>query len=414
MDLLNQLREQRAARYAELEALGADTENRAIDLSAVETISADIETLDARIAGLETITARSAAAATAATGLGLVVTEGDENRTYRKGGDHSFFSDLVNRGTDMEAAGRIQRHLVESRAGLDGTAGHGAELMVPSFITDAIIEPQFAGVFLNLLTQDDLPEGVSSVLETKLGFGENADDEGKVKAAGTPTEMDVNTDVVEAKVYDKSVQATLPFFLLQRSAIKFDEAVATEIDRQLAVKHNRKAIAETLAAGYEKVTVAASENGMTFAQFSTLLNQAEKKVLKGRKDRTEAIVMTADLWAWALDQNDATGRPLVHASAAPAVAAAVGTGLGVGLVGTTRTGTPIFVEPYLDSDAKQRIVVGRFSDIIARRSATYSRVVEGVSLAKVVQGYDYGSVATKRHTGSLVVIEGAGLNALAV
>lgn len=412
------MRALRAAKVTELEAVGVDAVSEARDLNDEEgsrfaALTAEIRTIDERIDALEAIEARTAAHAAKVVELGhqtpAVVTS--EARTYGKGSRNSFFNDLHNArlNGDMDAAQRLHRHMAEERALVaDGTPGNGAELLVPTYLTDPIVPNRFTSVLRGLATQDDLPAGVSQVIEPKITI---ADVAGDVAIGGTPAETDLGTLTVPSTVHTDAAGVTLPISLLQLSPIKFDEAIMRDLNLQLGLRLARRAIADVLGAGFETVSVSAT----TFSAVSSAMTAAELKVYKGRKQRANAVVVSADVWGWLLDQSDTTGRPLVSAVPGDWAQGLVANGNGVesGLVGRTRTGLPIYLEPLLDeADGKQRIVVGKFDDAIARQGDIFSRVVPLVNMAQTLQGYTYSSFISKRQDSSFVVIEGAGLDAI--
>lgn len=160
MDLLGKMRESRAAKKAELDAILAKETPEDGDAARADGLIAEIREADERIAAYQEMTEREAKAIEnkVETGAEEPVVRGSavvtrEERMYdvenQKRGV-SFVADVVNaqlRG-DLDAAQRLQRHMAEERAeGVElRDVGTGAftGLTVPQYPTDLVAPPKRA------------------------------------------------------------------------------------------------------------------------------------------------------------------------------------------------------------------------------------------------------------------------------
>ena len=160
MDLLGKMRESRAAKKADLDAILAKETPEDGDAARADALITEIREADERIANYAEIAEREAKAieAKVETGAEAPVVRGSavvtrEERMYdvenQKRGV-SFIADVVNaqlRG-DLDAAQRLQRHMAEERAeGVEvRDVGTGAftGLTVPQYLTDLVAPPKRA------------------------------------------------------------------------------------------------------------------------------------------------------------------------------------------------------------------------------------------------------------------------------
>lgn len=160
MDLLGKMRESRAAKKAELDAILAKETPEDGDAARADGLITEIREADERIAAYQEMTEREAKAIEnkVETGAEEPVVRGSavvtrEERMYdvenQKRGV-SFVADVVNaqlRG-DLDAAQRLQRHMAEERAeGVElRDVGTGAftGLTVPQYLTDLVAPPKRA------------------------------------------------------------------------------------------------------------------------------------------------------------------------------------------------------------------------------------------------------------------------------
>lgn len=161
MDLLGKMRESRAAKKAELDAILAKETPEDGDAARADGLIAEIREADERIAAYQEMTEREAKAIEnkVETGAEEPVVRGSavvtrEERMYdvenQKRGV-SFVADVVNaqlRG-DLDAAQRLQRHMAEERAEgnvelRDVGTGAFTGLTVPQYLTDLVAPPKRA------------------------------------------------------------------------------------------------------------------------------------------------------------------------------------------------------------------------------------------------------------------------------
>jgi len=158
--------------------------------------------LDERVSQLERQEKQEAAAANVRKTVGGFTAE-SRGGTYHPQGEHSFFRDLVTaRSGDYEAINRLHTNNAEQRtsAGLGSyTSGHGADFAPPGYLN--VVEQARAGaVFANLVHQEVLPSGVSTVnLPRVLGTGGTTAAVQATQLSGV-SNVDVATDLLTASV----------------------------------------------------------------------------------------------------------------------------------------------------------------------------------------------------------------------
>jgi hypothetical protein len=214
MNLLDQIRDnirkaldERAAKQAEIDGILAavETEGRS-DLTADETTKFTeartvIQSIDERVGAMrvrETELVEMGEARAAAQRIGddlparqdlpaaapvrtSEVRVGQEELTYRRGGENSYFRDLVRAyepggNRDYRAGERIQRHAkemeVELRANMSRTDGTGGEFVPPLWLMNQYIPLARAGrVTADLCRMLPLPTGTDSINLPKVSTG---------------------------------------------------------------------------------------------------------------------------------------------------------------------------------------------------------------------------------------------------
>jgi hypothetical protein len=210
MSIFEQAKERRNLKHAEigqiLETATARGEGGllASENRTITKLTADRAALDERIAQLETEAKREAAAAEVRrTVMGGSTNDGLRGGTYHPQGEHSFFGDLVNaRSGDYEAINRLHTNNAEQRtsAGLGSyTSSHGADFSPPGYLN--VVEQARAGaVFANLVHQESLPAGVSTVnLPRVLSTGGTTAAVQATQNSGV-SNVDAATDLLTASV----------------------------------------------------------------------------------------------------------------------------------------------------------------------------------------------------------------------
>jgi hypothetical protein len=219
--ILEQAKELRALKHAELGRILDDTagEKRGIlagEQRKITRLESERAALDERIAQLSDDERSYAAGAEARkinasignpNGVGGFTTS-SRGGTYFPGRESpSFVGDLISsRNGDFEAIQRIHTHQQETRtsAGLGSfTTGHGAEVAPPGYLN--VVEQARAGAtFANLLHQEELPSGVSSVnLPRVLSTGGTTAAPQATQLSGVSL-VDANTDLLTAQPWRAS------------------------------------------------------------------------------------------------------------------------------------------------------------------------------------------------------------------
>lgn len=410
MRLLDTLREQRAAKLAELEALGAEARDLTDSESATfASLTEGIRSIDARIDELEAIESRSAKQAAAVAELGkiapAIVTS--EARTYSKESGHSFFADLAASKHDSEARARIERHGNEART-IDGT--NGAEgLLIPRYIQEEMKVLRAPSAYINGVSHQPLPQGVSSfklpmIDQTKTQPGDSVADRA---LGGTPAQGDLHTRNVDISVYTVAGSAAIDLATIQQSAYPVEAIVTKDLAVSVTLDHNRKAITALLAAGHPTVAVA----DQSVQSLLDAVAIAEADVATTLFAQPSRLVMTPKRWAWLKTRRDNAGRPLVE------VYAGIDTGIlgqangaSLGVVGSF-AGYPVVVDANLPANLgtnhdEDVVVVEKADEQLAFDGDLYTRVIPLANMSNLYQVFGFGAFTSDRYPTSVQVITG--------
>jgi len=324
MDLLGKMRESRAAKKAELDAILAKETPEDGDAARADGLIAEIREADERIAAYQEMTEREAKAIEnkVETGAEEPVVRGSavvtrEERMYdvenQKRGV-SFVADVVNaqlRG-DLDAAQRLQRHMAEERAeGVElRDVGTGAftGLTVPQYLTDLVAPPKRAmRPMADLARKLALPADGMTVNISRITTGTATAVQATENAGVQETDADDTLLTVDVRTIagqqDISVQA------LQRSVgadaviiADLQNAYHTALDSQIinndGTSGTHKGIRSTsgiVSVTYTDGTPTAAE---AYPKLFDLISQIQSGVFGGATH----LVMAPRRWNWFASQ----------------------------------------------------------------------------------------------------------------
>lgn len=285
----------------------------------------------------------------------------ESNPVYRKG-DHStsFFRDLFLAGSSdpeaPEARTRIQRSQ-ETRA-LSTVATAGGTLAPPLWITDEYVKlARAARVTADLMTHQDLPQGISSVNLPKISTGTTV---AVVQTQNTAiSQTDIATTSLSSSITTISGGQTVSIQLIRQGGTPIDDVVLSDLALAYASQLDVQVLTGTGANGQLKglvssgtvvtftTTTPAFVSSTAAASFYNKLMSGISAVNTTRYLPADTIIMHPARWAWILEALDTQNRlqvspssPFFNAAGAQDEAIAQGA---VGALG----GLPVYIDPNI-------------------------------------------------------------------
>jgi HK97 family phage major capsid protein len=347
----------------------------------------------------------------------------EEARTYRpadKGGQFSFFADLVNRNRDELAEERMRRHQretnVEQRAMT--AAGGGIGLVPPLYLQDALAEYARAGrTVADLMSPNPLPTSGMSFNIPRVTTGTTV----AVQSAEAAAVQDNSpvTDDITLTVNTLAGKVDVSRQLFDRSSPNADLILASDLAADYAKQLDSQLLNQATngvlnLTGTNSSTVATATVTAVWPKFA----DAMQLIATNRFAAAQAIVMHPRRWSWFTAALDTTNRPLVEPSAQGLNSIAVfSSPAASGQVGVIQ-GLPVFTDANipinLGAGTNQDVMlVARFSDHLLFEAGTPTiAVYEGVLSANLqvrILAYGYFAFTFARYPKSSSIISGAGL-----
>ncbi|YCK35167.1 phage major capsid protein [Actinomadura sp. ATCC 39365] len=447
---LAKLLEERAALKADLDGVLTAPRAEQRDLNDEETASFaekrdlvkakddEIEQMRGRITEAEEAERRDAKHAELAARYGQAgeqrerptVTVISEPETYRKGGQNSYFRDLVRAQLlgSRDATERLVRNSREVSAELEKRAlsttdGAGGEFVPPLWMLNEYIGLARASrVIANRVRQMALPTGTDSINLPRLATGTAVAEQATQNTAVQNT--DATTNSVTAAVATIAGQQVVSLQLIEQSPINMDDVLLADLAADYAVKldtfvisnnaANKRGLLNVSGANAVTYTDASPTAGELYAKIADAIQQIHTQ----RFMPPDVIFMHPRRWAWLLSALDTAGRPLVTpvAGAPQNVLAAVGDVNSEGFVGSMQ-GLPVFVDPNIPVNLgagtnEDRIVIARSSDVIlfegTPRSETFREPL-AAQLSVLLRFYNYAALHSERYPKAISVISGTGM-----
>jgi HK97 family phage major capsid protein len=443
---LRRQRDEMRARLTELRGI-SDRDLTTDELTEVDTLLRELPTLDERVSALEDTERREDAlaaerAATVAAGDSRTERAGDtpaarvtsEPETYRRGGQSSYFRDLVavslQRPGAREAGERLERNAREvssqmQERALSTTDGAGGDFVPPLWMVNDYVElARTARPTADRVRNQPLPTGTDSVNVPKLSTGTAVAEQATQNTAVQNT--DATTASVTANVSTLAGQQVIPVQLIEQSPLNMDDILLADLAADYAAKVDLFVLNNN-ATGKKGLLQEAGTNAVTYtsgtptvAAFYSQLANAIQQVTTGRFMPPDTIVMHPRRWAWLLASVDASNRPLILPAANGGSLNAMGAMSGVaganGVVGNL-AGLDVIVDPQVPTNLgagtnQDPVIVFRASDSILWEGAPHAeafRETKADQLSVLLRFYRYAAFTTARYAKSVSVINGTGL-----
>lgn len=407
------LAELRAAK-ANIDRQAAETEQR---IGEVEASIAARQAADAAIISLRSTPAPGGAA--------RVISE---PATYRPGGDHQFFRDMLHRSIDPSAAeriGRNQRQMeMEARTGITANL---AGLLPPQYLIDMFAPVVRSGrIVANLVTNLPLPPTGTSF---NLGRGTTGTLVGvQASENATLSNADYDDTLLTFSMTTLGGYTEMSRQEIERS-VNGDQIVIADLASIYANVLNSQCISGSGSSGqFKGILNATGIQAVTYTDASPTVPEAFPKIADAiqqinanRQLPAEAIVMHPRRWGWFTAALDSQNRPLVsvNGQAFNPVGTDATAAAGVGGPVGTLMGLPVFTDPGVPTNLggstnEDRIIVGRFSDALLYEDegVVPFRVYEepgsaALTVRIVVAGF--GAFTAERYATAFSVISGTGL-----
>lgn len=345
--------------------------------------------------------------------------------TYQRGGEHSFFNDVLRaRHGDGEAQERLRRNNLEGeeRERRDGTTGATS---MGSFIPPVWLVNELAGrarvgrVLAPFLRDGGFPV-TNSITIPRITTGSSVAGQAGDNAAVS------ETDIVTAQLARPTVtiagQQDISQQSLDLSPFPVDQIVfgdlrgayEAELDRQiLRGSGTNELLGINAVAGINAVTY--TDATPTVAELYPKFADAIQQIHTLRFAAAELISMHPRRWAWLMASVDLQNRPLVVPSAGQNAIARFGAELAQGIVGEIQ-GVPVVITgshaTNLGGGTEDQIVVFRPTDCILMESPLRTRIHEQTlngNLTVRLQLFAYANMFAGRFPAATSTIGGTGL-----
>lgn len=355
-----------------------------------------------------------------------------EPLTYRRGGEHSFFTDLARRDIhhDMAAAERLARHMKEvqveraAKFDLNSTDGSGGYLVAPIYLQDEFADMARAGrVTANVIGSRPLPPKTDSITIPKLTSGVTT---AAQTDGGAVSETDLVDTTTSAAVLTVAGMQDVSQQVVDRSVPGIDDIVFGDLVKHYNLTLDTAVLNSTTtnskgllqATGTNSVTWTTSTPTLPglYPKIADAINQVHTGVFMS----PDAIIMHPRRWAFCLASLDSSNRPLiVPAANNPQNAAGTfGGDAAEGFVGTMQG-----INVYVDANIPATTGAGTNQDsvIVLRRSESYLwedptgphldtfRDVGSGTLTVRYRLFNYYAQAHERRPASISKVTGTGL-----
>lgn len=358
-----------------------------------------------------------------------------EQRTYRAGGQHSFFADAFNAsngGFASDARERINRHITEARATGEmteraQTTGGANGLVIPQYLIDQYALVARSGrPTANVVTRMELPaEGMSLVIPRGTTGA-------AVASQATENSGAQSTDEVWATLTVPVVtiagQQDVSRQLLERGGAQIDQIVfadlaaayAVELDRQVLVgsgsSNQMLGILSTSGINQATAFTAAATTSTFYTKIAGQINAVETT----RYMAPNVIIMHPRRWNWLMSQLDSSGRPLVVPNAQGPFNALGATDGPVDAGSTRMAGwiqgidviTDASVPTSVGTGPEDQVIVARTADLLlweenagAPSQIRFDQTLGGNLTTKLV-AYGYAAFTAGRYPTAVGVVGG--------
>jgi HK97 family phage major capsid protein len=446
MSLEDQMREKRAARKAELDALLSGAESRSdSNLTEDENLKfdalvAEIRKDDERIVELAELAKREAAADETRRMVGGAIAPATvtDPPVYVSNGRNgqSYFRDLGQlklRG-DADAQDRLiraSRQAADEQRALGNTnaaGGSGGEFAPPAWLINEWVNIIRLGrVTPDLFRKMDIPDGISSINIPKITGGTTVALQTSQNSALSQTDM--TTSYVQTGWATVGGKQVISQQLLDQAAVNFDQLILND----LAADYARQVGALTFSGTGTGTGTNAVVNGLTLATYGSTTTwtqasptaplfyaQAAKTIaafIAARQTAPTCWVMHPRRWFWLVSSLDSQNRPLVvpNGPAMNQIAEHGGVVMANGLVGTMH-GLPVYIDPAVPitsgAGTEDWVYLLKQDDLILLEGTPKTeafRETYADSVGVLFRLYNYVGTILNRHSESLGLLKGTGM-----
>ncbi|MEI5036043.1 phage major capsid protein [Streptomyces sp. S1A(2023)] len=348
-------------------------------------------------------------------------------RTYRKGGQQSYFRDLYRAQTNgnrdsIERLARNDREVMEKRA-LTTTDGAGGEFVPPLWMINDYIALARAGrVVADQIRPQALPPGTDSISLPRVTSGTAVAEQATQNT--TVQDTDATTGSVTANVATIAGKQVVSQQLLDQSPINMDDILLADLAADYAVKLDAFVINNN-AAGKRGLLNVSGLTAVTYTDATPTTAElypkgadAIQQIHTARFMPPDKIFMHPRRWAWFTAAVDTAGRPLVTpiANMPQNLLATMEGVVSEGFVGQFQ-GLPVFIDPNIPTNLgagtdEDRIIILRSDDVIlfeGTPQAEAFRETKAEQLSVLLRFYNYAALHSERYPKSIAVISGTGL-----
>ena len=382
--LLDQARARFDALHAQAGQLldKAESESRgflASEQRSWDKLNTEKSALNERIHELEAQETSAASAASVRAMVGGATTNSRGGQSYHPQGEHSFFKDLITaRSGDFDAIQRLNVNNQETRtnAGLGSyTSSHGADFSPPGYL-DVVTQARAGSTFANLVHQEQLPSGVSSVnLPRVLSTGGTTVATQQTQNTGV-SNVDANTDLLTSGVTTVAGAQIVSQQLLDQTPSYGGSTIDQILMNDLAADYARNLDVQTLTGsgangqlkGYVTAAVADGVQNATWTlasptapKFVAKVAELVSNIATGRFKTPDFVLVHPRRWFWFASSVDSTGRPFVAATGSSGfnTLGQQASPTAEGLVGTIQG-----IEVYADASVPTTLGTGGNQDVV--------------------------------------------------
>ena len=366
MDLLGKMRESRAAKKAELDAILAKETPEDGDAARADGLITEIREADERIANYAEIEARQDAAVAnkIETGVEQPVVRGAavvtrEERTYNEGNDRTgarFVADVIRQSLgDVEAGQRLTRHMAEERVERGGDITHRAAtttalggLVVPQYLTDLVAPYAKAGrPFADACRSHPMPAEGMAVNISRITTATTT----AVQTQGSAvSETDIDDTLLTVNVQTNGGSQTVTRQAAERGTGALDSVLEDLATSYAATLDSTLLNQATNGLTNVATAITYTDASPTAAELYPKLLQAPAAVeaaLQNQDPGATIAVMHSRRWYWIQSQLSST-FPLIAQPGVPAginvAGANYGDRYGSGFRGVLPSGIPVIVD----------------------------------------------------------------------
>jgi HK97 family phage major capsid protein len=344
-----------------------------------------------------------------------------EPLTYRKGGQHSFFTDMFNAGHNGDAVRRLERHAQEMRVErrdltTSSTPGGGGFIPPIYLSSEWINSPRAGRPFADAVRKMELSAVGMRMDFPRVQTGSTA----AIQAAenNAVSETDLDSEVYSVNVNTIAGQNDVSRQLLERSQPGIDEVIFgdlmadydAKLDTQLLSGAGNSGQHQGIRTASGVNTVAYTDGSPTAAELVPKLYDGIQKVATNRFQDADTIVMHPRRAAW-LASNLSSTFPLFQLGGLYQASGTQNNGFTNGIAGLQVIRDANVGVLYGASTTEDEIYVVRSNDLILAEGPLAARVFEDVgsgTLTVRLQVYAYSAFAI-RLAKAVSVLSGTGL-----